>query len=93
MLAFVGSGDKGDWGMSCKHSRGEEGVKVGPAAGGGGQLMSSAPLSSRELLLKHFLSIPNPWAGEAGVLELDLHFCPLPLSSQEQEIETSREGL
>lgn len=46
-----------------------------------------------ELLLKHFLSLPDPWAGEAGVLELDLHFCTLPLSSQEQRIETSREWL
>lgn len=57
-----------------------------------GQLLSSARLSSRDLLLKHCLSIPDPWAGEAGVLELNLHFCPLPLSSQEQGIEITEKG-
>lgn len=55
--------------------------------------MSPTQLSSGELLLKHFLSIPDPWAREVGVLKLDFHFCPFPLSSQEQGTETSRKGL
>lgn len=55
--------------------------------------MSSAQLSSGELLLKHFLSVPDPWAGEAGVSELDLRFCPLPPSSQKQGAQASKEGL
>lgn len=96
MLAFVGVGTGEIRGCLAALQRKEVSESRYIMAGdgwGGGQLMSPAQLSSGELLLKHFLSIPDPWAGEMGVLEVDLHFCPLPLSSQEQGTETSRKGL